>query len=214
MATKVEMQAALERCEQIRHVVAAALHTLDYVAAVKHAEAALPHQHAAVSFQRRFQNSEAPAAPLVDLILRFAPACFLSRSLDAVEAWYAGGTKTERTSLPDMAGLIVDARRLLSYAVELWGKLSKSPMAVLRLAPDRHSKVLLHVWLSTAAVATHPTEPNTYIRVTDPRRDAVAKCSSCGGERSAPMSDFLEPSTCLKCGRRSDFVLLRRGLAQ
>ena len=56
MATKVELQAAYERCEQIHHGVAAELHKPDFPAAVKQGETALSHQHAAVTFQRRFQN--------------------------------------------------------------------------------------------------------------------------------------------------------------
>jgi hypothetical protein len=214
MATKAEMQAAYERCEQIRHEVAAAMHRLDYFGALKLAESALVHQHAAVSFQRRFQNSEAPATPNVDLLLRFAPACFLSRSLDVVGAWYEGGTKTERSSLPAVPDRIAAARDALAYAVEIWTSLSSTPTSVLRLVPDQRSKALLHVWLQTAALVAHPTEPNSYMRVSDPRRVATAKCFSCGAKRNGPMLEFLEPSACDSCGRRSDFVLLRRSELQ
>ena len=210
MATKAELQAAYERTEQIRHRVTAELHKLDFAAAVKHAETALPHQHAAVTFQRRFQNAIAPAAPVIDSILRYAPACFLSRSLDTVETWYLGGTKGERSALPDILRQVADARDVLAYAVELWSVVAASPTALLRPTPDRRNHALLSVWLPAAVVAVHPHEPSTYFRVTDPRRDAIAKCSSCGRERRAPIAELLEPSRCPSCGRRSDFVLIRR----
>lgn len=210
MATKAEMQAAFERCEQVRGIVGASLHQMDYFGALKHACTGLPHQHAAVSFQRRFQNVDSPTAPLVDLILRFAPACFMGRALDEVEAWFASGTKTERGSISHMPVAITDARHLLAYAVDLWGVLSRSPASVLRITPNQQSKILLHVWLSIGAVAAHPAEPHAYVRVTDPRRNVVAKCTSCGGERYSTMTETLEPSTCTACGRRSNFVLVRR----
>ena len=210
MATKAELQAAYERCEQIRRGAAAELKKLDFPAAVKLAEIALPHQHAAFTFQRRFQNAAAPTAPIIDLILRYAPACFLSQSLNTVETWYLSGTKTERSALPDIPEQIAVSRNVLAYAVELWGVLAESPTAMLRTTPGPRNNDLLSVWLSAAVVAVHPHEPTAYFRVTDPRRDAVAKCSSCGRERRAPIADFLEPSRCPSCGHRSDFVLIRR----
>jgi hypothetical protein len=212
MATKAELEAAYERCEQIRRGVAAELHKLDFPAAVKLAETALAHQHAAVTFQRRFQNTIAPTTLIIDLILRYAPPCFLSQSLDTLEAWYLGGTKTERSALPDIPEQIAVARTVLARAVELWEVLAESPTAVLRPAPDSRNKALLSVWLSGAVVAVHPHDATAYFRVTDSRRDAVAKCSACGRERRAPMADFHEPSRCPSCGRRSDCVLIRRGL--
>lgn len=80
MATKAELQAAYDCCAQIRHGVATKLHERDFAEAVKHAETAFPHQHAAATFQRRFQNDSAPATPIIELILRYAPACFLRQS--------------------------------------------------------------------------------------------------------------------------------------
>ncbi len=212
MATKAELQEAYERCEQIRHGVAPLLHNRDFSMAVNLAETALPQQHAAVTFQRRFQHVAAPVAPIIDTILRLAPACFLSRSVDTVETWFLGGTKTERSALPGIPAQIAVARNLLTYAVELWGVLSESPTAVLQPAPDQRNKALLPVWLAAAVVAVHPQGPTSYFRITDPRRHAVAKCSACGRERRAPIADLLEPSRCPSCQRRSDFVLIRRDL--
>jgi hypothetical protein len=213
MATKAELQAAHGRCEQIHQEAAAKLRKLDFdlAAAVKCAETALPLQHAAATFQRRFQNAEAPAIPIVDLILRYAPACFLSRSLDAVEAWYLNGAKKERSALPDILKQVAVARNLLAYAVELWAMLAESPTAVLRSAPDPRNSVLISHWLSAKVVAAHPNDSTTYFRITDPRRDAVAKCSACGGERRAPLANLLEPSRCSSCGHRTDFVIYKTG---
>ena len=117
-----------------------------------------------------------------------------------------------RTALPDIPQQIADARNLLAYAVELWEVMAEAPSAVLRPKPNARNNTLFSIWLSAAVVAIRPNEPTAYFRVTDPRRDALAKCASCGRERRAPIADFLEPSRCPTCGRRSDFVLIRRGL--
>ena len=210
MATKAELQAAFARYHQIRRAVTGEVHKCDFPAAVKLAETALSLQHDSVTFQRRSRKATAPSIPIVDLILHYAPACFLSRSLVAVETWYLGGTKTERSALPDVPKLLGDAHNLLARAVELWGVMAKSPTAVLRLESDSRDKALFSVWLAARVVGLHPQDASAYFRVTDPRRDAIAKCSACGRERRAPAADFHEPSRCPSCKRRSDFVLIRR----
>lgn len=212
MATKAELQAAHEHCERIRHEVVAELHNLDFLRAVKLAETALPHQHAAITFQRRYHNTAAPTAPIIEVILRYAPALFLNQSLDTVESWYFGGTKTERSALPHIPKLVASARNVLVHAVDLWGRLTESSTVVLRLTPDLRNNALFPIWLSAAVVAADPNEPTAYSRVTDFRRDAVAKCARCGRERRAPVADLLEPSRCPACKRRSEFVLIRRCL--
>jgi hypothetical protein len=209
MATKSELQAAYQRCEEIRARATAELQDLNFAAALSLAEAALPIQHPAVTYQRRFLDTETPATPLVDLILRYAPAFFRESSLAAVESWYLGGTKTERAALPKLPDQIGFARNLLGQAVALWRILAASPTAVLRPTQEAGCKALLQVWTLAAIVAVHPNDPMAYYRVTDPRREAAAKCSSCGRVARGPQTSFLEPTRCPACRRRSDFVLIR-----
>lgn len=210
MATKAELQAAHERCEAAHREAAAGASAHDYPAAVRHAEGVLPDQHAAVTYGRRFRPAEPAAAPLADLILRYAPACFLGRSLDAVETWYVGGTKTERAALPDLPARLAGAHDALAHAAALWAVLAESPAAALRPGPDPRADAVLRLWLAAGAAAAHPTVRGAYVRVSDARRDAVARCAGCGRERRAPLAELLEPSDCPACGRRGDFVLARR----
>jgi hypothetical protein len=212
VATKAELQAAYDFCEQIRRGVSAAETARDYPLAAKTAETALHFQHASVSFQRRFLKSPKVTTPAVDVILRYAPPFFLSKALDAVQVWYDGGTKTERTALPDLPGRIEVARKVLARAVELWGVLAESQSAVLKLPATPLTKAVVPLWVSAGVVLLRPQEPGSYSRVSDPRRPAVAKCSGCGKDRTAPLTDLLEPATCPACNKRCAFVLTRRGL--
>lgn len=214
MATKAELQADHERCEQIRRGVFALETAREFPRAVAQAETVLPHQHASVSFQRRFLKTSQPTTPAVDVILRYAPAFFLSKALDAVQQWYDGGTKAERTALPDMPQQIETARKVLAHAVELWGVLAEHPSAVLRPPATPLTVAVIPLWLSATVIALRPQEPSTYIRVSDARRNAVAKCSGCGNERAAPLAELLEPTTCHRCKKRCAFVLTRRVLSQ
>lgn len=214
MATKAELQAAYERCEQIRRGASAAETAREFMQAVKQAETALPYQHPSVSFQRRFLKTPTPTTPAVDVVLRYAPAFFLGGSLDAVQAWYDGGTKTERTALPDMPKRIDAARKTLTHSVELWGVLAEHPSAVLRPPVTPLTKAVVPIWVSAGVIAIRPQEPSAYIRVSDPRRQAVAKCSGCGRERTAPLAELLEPATCPGCQKRCAFVLTRRVVSQ
>lgn len=212
MATKAELQQGYERCEQIRRGLAAAEAARDFLLAVRQAESALPHQHAAVSFQRRFQKLTFLTTPAVDVILRYAPPFFLGRSLDAVEAWYSGGTPTERKALPDIPARIATARKALAHAVELWGVFAESPSAVLRPPATPLTDAVVPFWVAATVAVPRPEDPASYVRVSDPRREAMAKCSCCGRERRAPLADLLEPSRCPACERRCEFVLTRRVL--
>lgn len=210
MAKKSELEQAHEECERIHREIASALHSRDITLAVKLAVSALSYQHASVTFQRRFQNLVTIKIPAVDTILRYAPTFFLSRSIDAVETWYNSGNKAERTALSEIPVQITSARDLTSYAVKLWEVFADSPEAFLRPPNDPRNKAIIPIWVYASVVTINPNAPTTYIRVTDPRRDAVAKCSSCGRERRAPITELLEPSRCPACERRSVFVIIRR----
>jgi hypothetical protein len=208
--TKAELQTTHERCEQIRRGVSALETARDYLAAVKQAEKALSDQHASVTFQRRFLKMDQPVAPLVDVILRYAPAFFLGRSLDAVERWYDGGTKTERNALPAIPERLATARRVLAHAVELWGVLTRSPAATLRPSAIVLTNAVVPLWVAAGVIAPRPDDPRSFARVSDTRRNAVAKCSGCGRERTAPLVELLEPAVCPACRKRCHFVLTRR----
>lgn len=210
MATKTELQRDYDRYEQIRRGVAAAEAAKDYPAVVRQAESALPLLHAAVTFQRRFLKLPMPVAYAADAVLRFAPAFFLGKAIDAVEAWYTGGTPTERKALPDIPLRIATARKVLAHAVELWGVLAESPMAVLRPPASPLSAAVVPLWVSVGAVAQHATDRAAYFRVSDLRREAVAKCAGCGRDRRAPLADLLEPPRCPTCQQRCQFVLTHR----
>lgn len=212
VATKAELQQAYETCERIRRGWTAAEAARDFPEVVRQAESALPQQHASFTFQRRFQKLTAPAAPAVDAILQYAPPFFLGRSLDTVEAWYTGGTPTERKALPDIPVRIATARKVLTHAVELWGVFAESPAAVLRPPANPLSAAVIPFWVAATVAAPRPEDPATYVRVSDPRREAMAKCSGCGRERRAPLADLLEPSRCPACERRCEFVFVRRVL--
>jgi hypothetical protein len=212
VAKKADLQAAYDRCEQMRHSVAAAEQSRDYPLAVRYATGVLPDQHDAVTFQRRFLKSPTFTTPAVDVILRYAPPVFLSKVLDAVQEWFDAGSKPERTALPEMPKRIEAARHLLAHAVELWGVLAESPKAVLRPPATPSTAAVVPFWVSAGVVALRPQDPGTYARVSDPQRQAVAKCSGCGRERTAPLAALLEPTTCNACQRRCNFVLIRRVL--
>ncbi len=208
--TKADLQAAHERSEQIRRGVFALETTRDYLAAVKQAEKTLPDQHPSVTFQRRFLKIDQPTTPAIDVILRYAPAFFLGRSLDAVQGWYDGGTRTERNALPAIPERIASARRVLAHAVELWGVLARSPTATLRPSAIVLTNAVIPLWESAGVIAPRPDDPRRYARVSDTRRDAVAKCSGCGRERTAPLVELLEPAVCPACRKRCHFALTRR----
>jgi hypothetical protein len=212
MATKAELQQAYETFERIRRGWTSAEATRDFPEVVRQTESALTYQHAAVTFQRRFQKLSTLTTPAVDVILRYAPPFFLGRSLDAVEAWYTGGTPTERKALPDIPARIATARKVLDHAVELWGVFAESPSAVLRPPANSLTAAVIPFWVAATVVAARPEDPATYVRVSDPRREAMAKCAGCGRERRAPLADLLEPSRCPACERRCEFVLVRRVL--
>lgn len=212
MPTKAELQQQYERCEQIRRGLAAAEAARDFPVAVRQAETGLPHQHDAVTFQRRFLKTAATTTPLVDVILRCAPPFFLGRSLDAVEQWYAGGTPTERKALPDIPARVANARKVLAHAVELWGVFTESPVALLRPPAHPLTAEVVPFWVSAGLVAPRSDGSAAFVRVSDPRREAVAKCAGCGRERNAPLAELLEPTRCPACERRCEFVLVRRVL--
>jgi hypothetical protein len=212
VATKDELRDAFNRCQHIHREAVAAERSQDHPLAVRRATAALPDQHAAVTFQRRFLNPPAITTPAVDVILRCAPPFFLGNAVEAVQEWFDAGTKTERAALPDIPRRIADARKLLAHAVELWGVLAESPTAVLRPPPVPASIGLLTLWASAGVVAQRPGGVVSYSRVSDPRRAAVAKCAGCGQERTAPLADLLEPDLCPACQRQCNFVLIRHVL--
>ncbi len=212
MATKAELQAAHDRCEKICSEAAAAEWGKDYPLAVQRATTALPDQHASVTFQRRFLKSPVITTPAVDVILRYAPPFFVSKAIEVVQEWFDAGSKAERTALSELPRRIDAARQLLAHAVELWGVLAESPTAVLRPPTTPLTKAVVPLWVSAGVVAPRSHEPPMYTRVSDPRRPAVAKCSGCGRERTAPLADLLEPATCDACRRRCNFVLTRRVL--
>ena len=208
MATKRELETDYERCEQIRRGAASAVAAHDYPQAVRQAESALPHLHAAVRFQRLHLKA-APIVPVLEVIFRYAPPLFLARSLDAVEAWYAGGTRGEKAALSDLPERLATARSRLARAVELWSAFAGAD-GTLSAPVDKVGADLLRVWTSAGLVAPHPTIPKRFTRITDVRRPAAGKCAGCGKERVAPLADLLDPSTCPACGRRCVFVLTRR----
>lgn len=210
MAKKAELEQKHETYELIFKEISNALQLREYFIAVKKAELALQFQHASINFQRRFQKNFSVSATAVDIILRYAPVFFLSDSIDAVEKWYRSGNKFERDAFPDFLETLLSARKLLSHAVMLWEILSESPVAVLQPPNDAQNKFIIPIWISASVVAINPKEPTSYIRVTDLRRDAVAKCYSCGRERRAPIADLLETTRCPACERRSTFAILRR----
>lgn len=212
MATKAELQQAYEACERLRRGWTSAEAARDFPGVVRQAESALAHQHAAITFQRRFQKLTTLTTPAVDVILRYAPPFFLGRSLDTVEAWYTGGTPTERKALPDIPARIAAARKVLAHAVELWRVFAESPTAVLSPPANPLSAAVIPFWVAAGAVAARPEAPSTYVRVSDPRREAIAKCCGCGRERRAPLVDLLEPVRCPACERRCEVVLVRRTL--
>jgi hypothetical protein len=159
--TKADLQAAHDRCEQIRRGVFALETARDYLAAVKQAEKALPGLHASVSYQRRFLKTEQPATPAVDTILRYAPAFFLGRSLEAVQGWYDGGTRTERNALPEVPERIATARRVLAHALELWGVLARAPTATLRPSAIVLTNAVVPLWLDAGVIAPRAEDPKT-----------------------------------------------------
>lgn len=211
MATKAELQTGYERCELIRLAAGEAEADRDYPTAVQRAESALPHLHAAVTYQRRFLKLVSPTIPPVDCILRYAPPLFLSRALDAVEAWYVGGTKTERTALPDVPERLATARRVMTHAAELWAGFSADPPAPLRPPVSHWTDKVVPIWSAAGLIAQVSVSGSPgYVRVTDVRRHAAGKCSGCGHIREATLSSFLEARSCPKCGRRRQFVIIRR----
>lgn len=210
MATKADLQAAHEQCERIRRGAFAAEHAREYLTAIKQSQTALQYLHPSVSFQRRYLKVDTPTAPAADTILRLAPAFFQGQAVDAVLAWYEGGTKTERASLPDMPRRVDAARQVLAHAVELWGVLAEHPSAVLRPPTSPLTTSVVPIWVAAGAIALRLKESSTYIRASDPRREAVAKCAGCGRESRAPLAELLEPTRCPACERRCAFVIIRR----
>ncbi len=101
MAKKAELEDAYTRYRAACVTVARAEAAHTPHDAVRAAEASLPLVHSAVTYRRRFLKAE-PAAPTLDCIFRNAPPLFLRGSLDALERWYATGTRTERAALPEV----------------------------------------------------------------------------------------------------------------
>jgi hypothetical protein len=137
---------------------------------------------------------------------------FLRKHLDAVGAWYAGGTRTEQKALPDLPARLEDARRALERALELWSALAAGPAA--RLVVDNRDSAACAVtatWVAAGAV-TEARLPGRreHARAGDPRRPATGKCSGCGHLLAVPLARLLEPFPCPTCRRPSQFVAVGR----
>ena len=210
MATKSELHAAYENCEIVYRDAIAKADKLDFSAAVRCAEAAFPHQHAAVTYQRRFRSDTPLTTPALDLIFHYAPACFLVNSLDGVEKWYLGGTRAERSALPDFPAQLASARDVLTHALDIWGALAESPTAVIQPRYDPRTKALLQIWQLAGAVTAQIAENTAYLRVSDPRREVVGKCSTCGVELRARIAELLETTKCAACEKSHGFAIIRR----
>jgi hypothetical protein len=212
MAKKVELEDAYARygasCDAVaRHEAERALHD-----AVREAEDGLSLVHPAVTYQRRFLKTETPAAPTLDCLFRYAPPLFLKSALDAVERWYAAGTRTERTTLAEFPERLATARRQLAEAVELWSILASGTGAKLVLdgrAPDATAVVAVWVRIGAVAETRHPDQV-AYTRVSDPRRPVKGKCSACGRVLGAPLARLLDPFPCPGCRKPCSFVIVGR----
>jgi hypothetical protein len=212
MAKKVELEGLYNCYCQWCESVARAEAARDFRAAVQQAEASLPLVHSAVTFQRRFLKLDNLITPIIDCVLRYAPPLFLRKALDAVEKWYADGTRTERNALPDMPDRFAAARQTLAVAADLWSSLSARPGAGVHI-DNRLPAVtrIIPVWLSAGLIVeTNQAGRREYARAGDSRRPVRGKCSECGGIRAAPLAQLLDPARCPTCGQMRQYVIISR----
>ncbi|MDY3550975.1 hypothetical protein R5W24_000045 [Gemmata sp. JC717] len=208
MATKAELEAGYERYRAACAATTQAEARNDLRGAIRTAETSLPLVHPAMAYRRRYLTAE-PIAPTLDVLLRNAPPLFLRASLDAVEAWYLSGTRTERAALPDVPGRLTAARGRLAQAVALWGRLSAVPGVQIDLDPAcLTSPEIVRVWLAEGAVTVAPAPGALrYTRTSDPHRPAHGKCSGCGHVVGVPLVRLLDPFPCAACRHTCPFVL-------
>lgn len=211
MATKAELADAYARYRLACVAATQAEAIRDFRAAVGAAEAALPLVYPAAAYRRRYLKVE-PAAPTLACVLRYAPPLFLGPSLDAVERWFATGTRTERADLPDLPQQVAAARVRLASAASLWERLAADPAARLwdaELHPEAVDTV--RVWQAVGAVDTDGrTGRLGYARASDARRPAEGKCAGCGVTLAAPLARLLDPLPCPACDRTCQFIVVRR----
>ena len=212
MAKKAELEETYERYRRACLGVARAEADRALSDAVLEAAAALHLVHPAVTYQRRFLKADFPVTPTLDCLLRYAPPLFMYRALDVADAWYAGGTRTERGALPELPAKLAAARARLAEATELWSALAARPGVTLSLdgrGPAAAETVA--VWLAVGAVVErrHP-DRTEYARTSDPRRPARGKCGACGHVLAVPLLRLLDSFPCPTCRRLTHFVVVGR----
>jgi hypothetical protein len=209
MAKKVELEDDYKKYQQMCEQIAQSEAERDFGKAIQQAEATLPVAHSAVTFQRRFLKAEIPAIPSIDCILRYAPAMFLQKPIDAVEVWYSEGSRTERNAIPEIPDRVAAARKALATATSLWSALSAEQTS--KVGFDSRSLVplgIVPVWLSLGLITeTKHLDRLEYQKVSDPRRRAQGKCSECGRAATGALSKLLDPQTCPACRRTNQFVI-------
>jgi hypothetical protein len=212
MAKKAELEADHGRYLASCGAVAQAEAARAFHDAVRQAQTSLSLVNPSATYQRRFLKIETPVTPTLNCILRYAPPLFLSQALDAVEAWYATGTRTERNALPNLPRQLESARHLLGEAVKLWSALAASPDAKVGLdgrCPT--ASALVATWLALGTVTeTRLAGYSEYVRTSDPRRAARGKCAVCGQLLSVPLAKLLDPFPCPKCRQSRVFVIVGR----
>jgi hypothetical protein len=211
MATKVELEAALNRCVEAYETARKAAAAHDYAAAVKAAEASLPDAWQAVAFLRRFREVEKPGLPGVELLLKYAPVVFAWRALDAVEAWFNDANRKDKKAYAHLTADLAAARQALAEAARLWDELDSPLGCPVSRASSPAAVAALDAWVAMGAVRVQgPAGFGAGRHVSHPTGRFEARCGSCGESHRASLSDFLNPVTCPGCRRASEFVLARR----
>ncbi|HJZ94797.1 MAG TPA: hypothetical protein VKE40_28280 [Gemmataceae bacterium] len=210
MAKKADLEASFRECLARCGDAARAEVDGDFAAVLERAESTLPLLRAYIAYLRRYQGVEAPRLPSIELILHYAPPMFSRRSLDAVDAWLAQASRTERGAYPDLPVRLTDARRRLALAARVWP--SWRAAASDRVSPDAAEVAqLFDFWIGYGAVvkcaAPHPPQ---YQLVTHPQRKALGKCARCGHKDIADWADLLGARVCPHCRATSDFVIVAR----
>jgi hypothetical protein len=211
MATKADLESALNRCVGWYETARKAVAAHDYPAAVQAAEASLADTWDTVAFLRRFRQIEKPGLPGVEILLRYAPAVFAWRALDALEAWVTGAKRTDKKAYAHLTADLAAARQALADAARLWDDLDSPLGHPVSGVTSPAATTALNAWVAMGLVSVRgPSGFASGRHVSHPTGQFEAICYSCGELHRASLSDFLNPVNCPGCRRASDFVLARR----
>jgi hypothetical protein len=210
MAKKAELEASFRKCSALCTEAVQAEADNDFTRLLDRAGATLPLLRESIAFLRRYQKIEAPNLPSVDLILRYAPPMFATRSLDSVDEWFAASSRSERKTYPDLPDRLADARRLLTLAVRVWPPWPAVAQSEVK-AEGAEVAQLFNFWSRYGAVVKQPGRtPTTFAPVTHPRCRARGKCPTCGRSDEAAWADLLVRRTCPHCNCAGQFVIVAR----